>query len=147
MIAQHQENSKTKVRGVAIFLLVVEVALMFVYGFGSEFDLTTANFPTTSDNSSSLIMYILAAILPILGWGLIIAYSENSAIAGLTTTLITVGIFVQLAPPVFYFWDYLFNSVWMGRIAMSLTVEVLVMYACTSMMVAFCFVSGRLGLA
>lgn len=104
MISQHQENAKGKVRGVAIFLLLLEVGLMFAYGFGSDFVVGGALFPTTSDNTNSLIYYITSAIMALLGWGLIIAYSENSAISGLTTTLITAGIFVQLAPPLNAFW-------------------------------------------
>ena len=75
MISQHQENAKGKVRIVAILLLLLEVGLMFAYGFGSEFLIGGTTFPTTSDNTSSLIFYTTSAIMALLGWGLIIAYS------------------------------------------------------------------------
>ena len=75
MISQHQENAKGKVRIVAILLLLLEVGLMFAYGFGSEFLIGGTTFPTTSDNTSSLILYTTSAIMALLGWGLIIAYS------------------------------------------------------------------------
>jgi ABC-type polysaccharide transport system permease subunit len=75
MISQHQENAKGKVRVVAILLLILEVGLMFAYGFGSQFQIGGTTFPTTSDNTSSLIFYMTSAIMALLGWGLIIAYS------------------------------------------------------------------------
>ena len=75
MISQHQENAKGKVRVVAILLLILEVGLMFAYGFGSRFTTGGTTFPTTSDNTSSLIFYMTSAIMALLGWGLIIAYS------------------------------------------------------------------------
>lgn len=147
MISQHQENSKGKVRVVAIILLLLEVGLMFAYGFGSQFTIGGTSFPTTNDNTSSLIFYTTSAIMALLGWGLIIAYSENSAISGLTTTLITAGIFVQLIPPLDHFWSFLFNSSWSGRFDFSILHEWITMWAITSMLITFCFLSGRLGLA
>lgn len=75
MAGRHQENSRTKVRVLAILLLCLEICIGFVYGFKAQFDIRTANYPTTSDNSSAVILYILTAVLAILGWGLIIAYS------------------------------------------------------------------------
>jgi hypothetical protein len=59
----------------AFLLLLLEVGLGFVYGFGSQFDTRTQFYPTTSDNSNTVILYMLATILAMLGWGLIIAYS------------------------------------------------------------------------
>ena len=114
-MGRHQDNVKTKVRVVAFLLLLLEIGLGFVYGFAAQFDTRTSIFPITQDNSSWVIYYMLAAILAILGWGLIIAYSENSAISGLVTTLLSAGIFVQLGPPLKAFWDHLFNGSWQGR--------------------------------
>jgi TRAP-type mannitol/chloroaromatic compound transport system permease small subunit len=74
MIVGHQEASATKVRVIAILLLLLEIGIMFAYGFGTFIDMAYAN-NANSDNSAKLIFYLLAAILPILGWGLIIAYS------------------------------------------------------------------------
>ena len=75
MAGRHQENSRTKVRVLAVLLLALEICIGFVYGFKVQFDTRTANYPLTSDNSSAVILYIIAAVLAILGWGLIIAYS------------------------------------------------------------------------
>lgn len=147
MIGQHQEQSKTKVRIFAILLLVLEVALMFIYGFASEFDITTTSFPTSIDNSRAIIYYTISAILPILGWGLIIVYSENSAVSGLMSTLLSAGLFVQLAPPVMAFAGYLWNNTWAGRFPISLFLEQQVMFGLTSFLVCLCFLAGRLGFA
>jgi hypothetical protein len=45
---------------------------MFAYGFGSKIDTTALN---NTDNSTYLVFYLGAAILAIVGWGLIIAYT------------------------------------------------------------------------
>ncbi len=102
----------------AVFLFVLEVGIMFAYGFGSSIDMSyskTAN----NDSSSYLITYLLGAILAILGWGLIIAYSENSAVSGLTTTLMATGLTVQLQPLLYAFWNYCFMG-FLGKYPMSL---------------------------
>ena len=62
-------------RVVAILLLVLEIGLMFAYGFGSEFLTRATYLTTTGDNTEGLIYYTTAAIMALLGWGLIIAYS------------------------------------------------------------------------
>lgn len=104
---QHQENNSGKARVIAVLLLALEIGLMFAYGFGTK----VATFTSTSvDFSYLFVAYILPAILAILGWGLIIAYSENSAVSGLTTTLIAVGLGVQLFPIFYIFWSDNFNS-------------------------------------
>ena len=75
MAGRHQEQSKLKVRVMALFLLLLQAGLGYAYGFGAQFDISNQNYPSTQDNSNSVILYILTAILAILGWGLIIAYS------------------------------------------------------------------------
>lgn len=102
----------------AVILFLTEIGIMFAYGFGSSLDMTyskTAN----SDSSAYLISYILAAILAILGWGLIIAYSENSAVSGLAITLMATGLTVQLQPLTGAFWNYCFMG-FNGQYPMSL---------------------------
>lgn len=129
-------------RGLGIFLLALEIALMILYGLLTSVKNT---FSTTTDNSAYLIMYLLPGILALLGWGLIIAYSENSAISGLTTTLATVGMTVQLQPPILVFWVYVFDH-FAGNYAVSMVDELVVMFMMVSMMVALCGLSGRLSL-
>ncbi len=68
----HQDKSTTKVKILAVFLIILEVGMMVGYGVGSEIK---TDFATTSDQSSQIITYLLPAILAILGWGLIISYS------------------------------------------------------------------------
>ena len=119
-MGRHQENSRTKVRVTAFLLLLLEIGLGFAYGFGSQFDTRSTLFPSTQDNSLWVVYYMLAAILAILGWGLIIAYSESSAISGLITTLLSAGIFVHLGPPIKAFWDHVFHNSWQGRFDVSI---------------------------
>ena len=42
-------------RVVAFLLLLLEIGLGFIYGFGSQFDTRAAFYPTTQDNSSIVI--------------------------------------------------------------------------------------------
>jgi hypothetical protein len=97
---------------------------MFAYGFGGYFLTETPTVAITSgraylDQSDKLILYIFTAILAILGYGLLIAYSQNSAIAGLTTTLIVISITVQLGPLIISFWSQVFNG-FATQVALSL---------------------------
>jgi hypothetical protein len=88
---------------------------MFAYGYGGYFKTETPTIAINNgyanlDQADKLILYIFTAILAILGFGLLIAYSQNSAIAGLTTTLIVISITVQLAPLLLSFWYQVFNG-------------------------------------
>jgi hypothetical protein len=69
---QRQAIQKTRARTFAVMVFLMEVGLMFAYGFGAQFNNVAQ---TGNDNADSLILYILVALLAILGWGLIIAYS------------------------------------------------------------------------
>jgi hypothetical protein len=60
---------------IAVILLLLEIGIMFAYGFATKIDVSIATANIASDNSSSLIMYIGVALFAIVGWGLIIAYS------------------------------------------------------------------------
>jgi hypothetical protein len=53
---------------------------------------------------------MLTAFLAMLGYGLVIASSDGSAITGLATTLIVVAISVQLTPLLLQFWFNVFNG-------------------------------------
>lgn len=102
-----------RILGVLLFLF--EVGIMFAYGFGGYFTVeplhpTTGNVAAFLDQSDRFILYIFTAVLAILGYGLLIGYSQNSAIAGLTTTLIVISITVQLGPLLLSFWDQVFNG-------------------------------------
>jgi hypothetical protein len=63
-----------------------------------------------SDYSDQMLLYTLTAFLAILGYGLLIAYSNTSALTGLVTTLIVVGVSVQLSPLLLQFWHSVFND-------------------------------------
>lgn len=138
----HEERSRTKMKGLGIFLILLEIALTILYGL---FTTVGHYFGTTTDNSSYLLMYLLPGILALLGWGLIIAYSEKSAISGLTTTLVSVGITVQLQPPILVFWTYVFDH-FQGDYPVTMVEMLVVMFMITSMMIMLCGLSGRLGL-
>jgi hypothetical protein len=55
-------------------LLMFEIGIMFAYGYGSSFSTFTAINPP-NDHSYQIILYTFTAILAILGYGLIVAYS------------------------------------------------------------------------
>ena len=110
-----QNISKRNGRILGVLLFLFEIGIMFAYGFGGYFTVET-NTTTVGgvtvylDQSNIFILYIFTAILAIIGYGLLIGYSQNSAIAGLTTTLIVISITVQLGPLVLSFWDQVFNG-------------------------------------
>jgi hypothetical protein len=90
-------------------LLCLEVGIIFAYGYGAYFPSYTTTTPQT-DYSDQIILYTFTALLAILGYGLLIAYSDNSAVAGLITTLMVVAISVQLTPLLLRFWASVFNG-------------------------------------
>jgi len=57
----------------AVLLLLLEIGIMFAYGFGTKIGTSIAIDYT--DNSIYLILYIGAALFAIVGWGLILGYS------------------------------------------------------------------------
>lgn len=68
-----QQAQVKKARVMAVLLLVLEVGIMFAYGFGTKID--TSGDVAYTDHSTQLIVYLGAAMFAIIGWGLIIAYS------------------------------------------------------------------------
>lgn len=118
---------------------------MFAYGYASYFpNFTASNTNPQTDFSNQMILYTFTALLAILGYGLLIAYSDNSAVAGLMTTLIVVAISVQSTPLLLRFWSNVFNG--FGQNAeLSLTTERVTMVLCTSLLTALTSLVGRLG--
>lgn len=140
---RRQDRQKLQGRIFALLLLMFEIGIMFAYGFAANFTVTTNTTPL-SDHSSAIILYTFTALLAILGYGLLIAYSDNSAVAGLTTTLIVVAVSVQSAPLLLQFWYNVFNG--FGRNAqLSLGTERITMVLCTSLLTALTALVGRLG--
>lgn len=84
-------------------------------------------------------------MLAILGYGLLIAYSDNSAAAGLVTTLIVVGVSVQITPLLLSFWYKVFNGFNGSNVEISLSTERITMVLCTSLLTALTSLVGRLG--
>lgn len=122
---------------------------MFAYGFGGEFKVESNTVPISSgvaflDHADKFILYSLTALLAILGYGLLIAYSQNSAIGGLTTTLLVVAISVQLSPLLLSFWEQVFAGFGKNAV-LSLQTERETMALCTSLLAALCCLVGRLG--
>jgi hypothetical protein len=116
---------------------------MFAYAYSSYFTTYAATTPA-SDYSSNLILYTFTALLALLGYGLLIAYSDNSAVAGLTTTLMTVAVSVQAAPMLLQFWYNVFNG-FGPNAPLSLESERVTMVLCSSLLVALSALVGRLG--
>lgn len=112
-----------KGRILSLLLLLFEIGIMFAYGFGSRFFIEPSTIAVTGgnaylDHADKIVLYSFTGLLAILGFGLLIAYSQNSAVAGLTTTLIVISITVQLGPLILSFWSQVFNgfssSVWLN---------------------------------
>ena len=137
-----QLRQQKNARVMAALLLILEIGIMFAYGFGSKIDITGR---ANTDNSSYLISYLGPAVLAIVGWGLIIGYTENSAITGLSITLMVIGLTVQLQPLLSIFWSYCFNG-FGGVFSMSMNLLIFSMFTCTSMLVAFCYLAGRVSI-
>lgn len=127
----------------AVFLLLFEIGIMFAYGFSSTFAPFTATTPQ-SDFSNQIILYTFTALLAILGYGLLIAYSDNSAVAGLTTTLIVIAVSVQLTPMLLRFWDNAFSG-FSGSLQLTLAVERTTMVQCSSLLLSLTALVGRMG--
>ena len=60
---------------IAVILLLLEIGIMFAYGFASTIDMSFTATNPNSDKSYLLVLYIGVALFAIVGWGLIIAYS------------------------------------------------------------------------
>jgi hypothetical protein len=121
-----------------------EIGIMFAYGYASYFPVYTVGATPQNDFSSSMILYTFTALLAILGYGLLIAYSDNSAVAGLMTTLIVIAISVQSAPMLLRFWSNVFNG-FGPNTELSLVTERTTMVLCTSLLTALTALVGRLG--
>jgi hypothetical protein len=130
-------------RAFALLLLCLEILIMFAYGYAANFPIYTATSPQ-SDYSNLMILYTFTALLAILGYGLLIAYSDNSAVAGLMTTLIVVAVSVQITPLLLRFWSSVFNG-FNQNVEISLTTERITMVLCTSLLTALTSLVGRLG--
>jgi hypothetical protein len=83
--------------------------MMIAYGYAASYPNYASTTPQT-DYSDQMILYTLTAFLAVLGYGLVIAYSDNSAVSGLITTLIVVAVSVQLTPLLLQFWYGVFNG-------------------------------------
>ena len=96
-------------RAFAFLIIFIELGIMFAYGFSTKFTMLATTLPQI-DYSSEILLYTFTALLAILGYGLLIAYSDNSAIAGFVTTLIVLSISVQGTPLLLQFWKNVFAS-------------------------------------
>lgn len=90
-------------------ILLFEVGIILAHGYGAYYPVYASTVPQ-ADYSDQMILYTLTAFLALLGYGLVIAYADNSAITGLVTTLIVVAISVQLTPLLLQFWSNVFNG-------------------------------------
>lgn len=119
--------------------------MTLAHGFGASYT-SYATTTLQSDYSDLMILYTLTAFLALLGYGLIVAYSGNSAITALVTTLFVVAISVQLTPLLLQFWYNVFNG-FGQKVEVSLKTERVTMALCTSLLVALTSLIGRLGKA
>jgi len=60
------------------------------------------------DHSEKVLMYTFTALLAILGYGLMMSYTNYSSISGLATTIIVLSISVQGTPLLLRFWTSVF---------------------------------------
>ena len=144
MNKQVSDSMKTQNRIFALLIVLVQLGIMFAYGFGTKFTTFAVQSPLV-DYSSDVLFYTFAALLAILGYGLIISYSENSAISGLTITLIVLSISVQGTPLLLQFWrNVLFHQGPGPDAQLSLNIQSQTMALCSSSLLSFAAFSGRL---
>ena len=120
-----------------------QVGVILAHAFGANYPLYSATVPQT-DFSNQMILYTITSFLALLGYGLVIAYSDSSAITGLVTTLFVAAISVQLTPLLLQFWHNAFNG-FKQNADISLTTERITMALCTSLLVSLTSLVGRLG--
>jgi hypothetical protein len=99
-----ENNSSGGGKAFAVLLFLLELGILFAYGFAGSFfnsnSLEAADYQTLS--------YIFLSMLAILGYGLIISYFKNGILTGMATTLLIVSINVQLGPLIHKFWYNVF---------------------------------------
>lgn len=137
-------DSPTKIRAFGIILILFEIGMLFAYGFGADL-VQAADTTPKSDYSGLVLAVVLAAVVAIMGYGLLLAYSYNSALAGLVTTLLGVVVTVQLAPLLLTFWDQVFNG-FNDRAQLTVPIMRSTFVLCASLFVALTILVGRLGL-
>ena len=133
---------KSQNRIFAIVIIGVELGILFAYGYSSKFATVAVASPLI-DHSSTLLIYTFTALLAILGYGLLLAYSDNSAVSGLTTTLIVLSLSVQGTPLLLQFWNNVFAG-FGSEVHLSLDVERQTMALVSSLLLSFAAFSGRL---
>jgi hypothetical protein len=120
-----------------------QISVILAHAFGANYPTYTATVPQT-DFSNQMILYTLTSFLALLGYGLVIAYSDNSAVTGLVTTLFAAAISVQLTPLLLQFWYNAFNG-FKQNAEISLGTERITMALCTSLLASLTSLVGRLG--
>jgi len=85
-------QSSYKCRGIfyGILIFIVQLGIMFVYGFGSR-------FLTRSLEEILLVQYV-GLIVVVLGFGLILCFYAKGSILGLLTAGVAFAVNVQLSP-------------------------------------------------
>ena len=125
-------------------MILIEVGVLFAYGYGAKMTALATTTPQI-DYSTQTFGLFLVALLALLGYGMLLAYSLNSAIAGLLTALLSVTLSVQLTPLLLAFWNDVFYG--FGGNKAEITVEnvkISLILVC-SLMIAFSILAGRLG--
>lgn len=97
------KNTLTKNRIAALLMLLLLGAAAVFYG---RITTVLPTSSTSNDYSNMLLCYILSVILATLGWGLIIAYSENFSVSSLLSTLLANALTTLIQPPICYFYNY-----------------------------------------
>lgn len=110
------EKGHTSVRVLGVFILLVELGLLFAYGFGGYIineigswegvnavvaGLTSMDLVYTG---SGLIFYVVALVFTLIAFGLLFAMNSRSTLTGFFLTFFIVGFTTIFSPTVQKFW-------------------------------------------
>jgi predicted exporter len=100
------ETQPNSTRMLGITLMVIQLGIIFAYGFEGGFYQEQSSAPILTDLFSLLMMVVLV----LLGFGLLISPYLHATWLGITTSLITLSIAVLLNPLLNKFWFNAFVS-------------------------------------
>jgi len=108
-------NAKGRVFGVLALLL--QIGILFAYGFQSsllnEGNTNSATVPTDSTaevTTQFLIQYILMAVFSLIGFGLLLSFLKYGTWSGMATALLVISVNIQLGLLLQKFWFIVFTN-------------------------------------
>jgi len=142
-LMQASKASLKKNRFAAFLMLLLLVATAYFY---IRFTNVVPTSSTSTDYSNMLFYYILSVMLAAIGWGLIMAYSENVSISGLLCSLFAVSLTSLIQPPINYFYNYYLIGESSASSLFDYNYATFSTGATVSLLIALCSLVGRLAI-